>query len=255
METGVGRFEIAASLRLVRYHSTVRRRPSSSDTAGSKPSRRRALEMSACESRTSPARGSAYTGFTCAPTIARIVSNRAVERDAAAGRDVDHLAAGVRRLAGPQHAVDDVGDVGEVARLLAVAVDGRRPSVEQRRREQRDHARVGRRGILPRAEHVEVADADGLEAVEPGEHPQVLLAHQLLQRVGRQRIASACPRASAASACRRTPTTSRRRRGAGRRRRARRRARSACASTLARFEVSGSATDRGTDGIAAWCST
>jgi len=51
--------QAVASLRVLRYHSTVRRRPSSSDTAGSKPSRRRALEMSACESRTSPARASA----------------------------------------------------------------------------------------------------------------------------------------------------------------------------------------------------
>ena len=46
-------------------------------------------------------------------------------------------------------------------------------------------------GILPRAEHVEVADRDGLEAVEPGEHLQILLAHQLLQRVRRERIRSA----------------------------------------------------------------
>ena len=57
-----------------------------------------------------------------------------VERDASAGRDVDHFAGRVRRLARAQHAVDDVGDVGEVARLLAVAVDGRLAAVEQRRR-------------------------------------------------------------------------------------------------------------------------
>ena len=46
---------------------------------------------------------------------------------------------------GAQHAVDDVGDVGEVARLLAVAVDRRRPALEQRRREHRDDAGVRRR--------------------------------------------------------------------------------------------------------------
>ena len=55
-----------------------------------------------------------------------MTSQQLVERDAAAGRDVDHFAGRLRRLARAQHAVDDVGDVGEVARLLAVAVDDRR---------------------------------------------------------------------------------------------------------------------------------
>jgi hypothetical protein len=35
---------------------------------------------------------------------------------------------------GAQHAVHDVGHVGEVARLLAVAVDRRRPPLEERAR-------------------------------------------------------------------------------------------------------------------------
>ena len=53
-----------------------------------------------------------------------------IERDPAAGRDVDHFARSrSRRLARAQHAVDDVGDVGEVARLLAVAVDRRLAAV------------------------------------------------------------------------------------------------------------------------------
>ena len=46
----------------------------------------------------------------------------------------------------------------------------------------------GEPGILPRPEHVEVARRHRLEAVEPREHLAVLLAHQLLQRVRRQRI-------------------------------------------------------------------
>ena len=101
-----------------------------------------------------------------------------------------------RRLDGAEHAVHDVGDVGEVARLLAVAVDHRLPALEQRRGEQRDDARVRRPRILSRPEHVEVADGHRLEAVEAREHLAVLLGDQLLQRVGRQRRRSACPRAS-----------------------------------------------------------
>ena len=46
----------------------------------------------------------------------------------------------------------------------------------------------GDAGILPRAEDVEVADRDRLEAVERGEELQVLLPHQLLQRIRRERV-------------------------------------------------------------------
>ena len=107
--------------------------------------------------------------------------------------------AAVRRLARAQHAVDDVGDVGEVARLLAVAVDGRPAPGDERGRKQRDDAGVRRARILPRSEHVEVADDHRLEAVEPVEHLAVLGPHDFLQRVRRQRARPACLRAWAAS--------------------------------------------------------
>ena len=58
----------------------------------------------------------------------------------------------------------------------------------QRLDEQRDHARVRRAGILPRPKHVEIARRHRLESVEAREHLPVHLAHQLLQRVRRQRI-------------------------------------------------------------------
>ena len=110
-----------------------------------------------------------------------------VERDAGAGGHVDDAAAGTGGLTGAQHAVDDVGDVREVAALLAIAVDRWRPVLEERHGEQRNDAGVGRRRILPRTEDVEVPDRDGLEPVERREHLQVLLPHHLLQRIGRER--------------------------------------------------------------------
>ena len=69
-------------------------------------------------------------GSTCAPGSTAASSKRSFS-EIAAGGDVDHLAADAGRLGGAQHAVDDVGDVGEVARLLAVAVDGRALALEQ----------------------------------------------------------------------------------------------------------------------------
>src|SRR5688500_13645722 len=116
--------------------------------------------MSACESRTSPARASTNTGSTFAPVM-RVISSKGSsseirppvaavacagsaepriplragdalplfdelqQRDPPACRDVDYFPARVWRLARAQDAVDDVVDVGEVAGLPAVAADGR----------------------------------------------------------------------------------------------------------------------------------
>ncbi len=60
--------------------------------------------------------------------------------------------------------------------------------LEQRLGEDRNHAGVWRRWILPRAEDVEVPDRDRLEAVQRREQLHVLLAHQLLQRVRGERV-------------------------------------------------------------------
>ena len=46
----------------------------------------------------------------------------------------------------------------------------------------------GRARILPRPEHVEVADGHGFETVQPREQLHVLLADELLQRIRRQRV-------------------------------------------------------------------
>ena len=67
--------------------------------------------------------------------------------------------------AGPDVRVDDVVDVGEVAGLLAVAVDAS-GSPRRRRDEARDDRRILRDRVLARAEDVEVAQRHGLEAVD-----------------------------------------------------------------------------------------
>ena len=88
---------------------------------------------------------------------------RSFSDSAPADRDVVHLVhrRGVRRRRGREQVrLHDVVDVAEVARRLAVAVD-RRPARRAASRDPaRNHRRVRALRILPRAEHVEVAQPD-----------------------------------------------------------------------------------------------
>src|SRR3972149_508683 len=63
--------------------------------------------------------------------------------------DVEHLACD-GRLRGLQHRLNDILDENEVPRLSAVAVDRRRPSVEQAFDEQRDDGGGGGTDVLAR---------------------------------------------------------------------------------------------------------
>ena len=111
-----------------------------------------------------------------------------VQRDAAAAGDVDHVARRLRRVGREQVGAHGVGDEGEVAALLAVAVDARGLAAQARRREARHHGGVLALRILARSEHVEVAERDGLESVELVIEPAIDLARVLLERVRRARI-------------------------------------------------------------------
>ena len=75
----------------------------------------------------------------------------------------------------------------EVARLVAVAEDGHTLVGQRGGDEARDDGCVLGGRILARPEHVEVAQADRLEAIGAREHGAVMLAGQLSDRVGRQR--------------------------------------------------------------------
>jgi len=99
-------------------------------------------------------------------------AERGVERGAVADGYVVNLVArlGVCAGGGQKVGLHGVGDVAEVAAGFAVAVDVGRIALEQRRRPFGRHGGIGAFGVLPRAEDVEVAQANGGEAVAAGKH-------------------------------------------------------------------------------------
>ena len=102
-------------------------------------------------------------------------------------RDVDGLSDGGVAFSRETVRQHDVPDVREVPRLPAVPVDGQALARERRLDEPRDDRGVLRRWILPRSEHVEVAERDGGQPVHPGEDAAVLLGGQLRHGIGRHR--------------------------------------------------------------------
>ncbi len=110
-----------------------------------------------------------------------------VQRDPSAIAGVVNLAADVRRARGLEIQLGHVFHISEVARLLAIAENLRRRTRKRRFYEQREHARIGARRILPRPVHVEVAQRHRLQPEHAGKDVAVILAHQLLQGVRRFR--------------------------------------------------------------------
>src|SRR3989441_1108749 len=106
---------------------------------------------------------------------------------AASAADVEHLARHRGRLGRQYIRFDHVVDVSEVTRLGAVAVNLERPAGEPPQDEAGDHRSVLRLRVLPRAEHVEVAEPHRLDAVETGPDGRILLARRLGRRVRRDR--------------------------------------------------------------------
>src|ERR1017187_6154640 len=86
-------------------------------------------------------------------------SDEIQERDAAAAGDVEGLTECLFRcFTGEQVGVDDILDMGEIARLAAITKDGRRFVAQNGRDESRDDRRILRLWMLTRAEDVEVAE-------------------------------------------------------------------------------------------------
>ena len=157
--------------------------------------------MSAWQWRTSPARKSRWTAGSAgagdrAARPSRSSANRVVQRGAVADGDVVDLVARLGAFAGggQQVGLDGVGDVAEVAAGFAVAVDVDRLALEQRGSPLGDHGGVGAVGVLAGAEDVEVAQADGCEAVAAGEDVGVEFVDVLGDGVGAERLADACLR-------------------------------------------------------------
>ena len=209
----------------------------------------RAAETSAHESRMSPARGGWRFRSTGLPSMRPIVSATSFTLAGVppATLNARPLAPRRPRPRGSSRRLTFV-HVGEVARLLAVAVDRHRLAGGDRGDEERDHGRVLREGALPRAEDVEVAQHDGLEGlVDAAEGDAVALGRELRDAVGRDRVERRVLANVGSGGFARRPTMRRRRRrGARRSSRAASRTFSV-PSTLTAFEVSGSWTERGTE--------
>ncbi len=90
---------------------------------------------------------------------------------------------------GEQIGLDGVVDVAEIAAGFAVAVDEDGLALDHAGDPLRYDGCVGAIGVLARAKDVEVAQADGFEAIGAGEDVGVDLVDQLSDGVGRQRLA------------------------------------------------------------------
>jgi len=70
-----------------------------------------------------------------------------------------------RSFAGQQVGIDGIVDVGEVPALLAVAKHRGLLPAQHQGDELCQHARVGRRRILPRTKNIEVAQRHGFQSI------------------------------------------------------------------------------------------
>ena len=113
-----------------------------------------------------------------------------IERASVSGGDVENLSRGLRRgsFAGQQICLHRVVNVSEVAALLAVAEDRGLLATQHHGNELGEDTGIGRGGILPRAEDVEVAQGHGLKLVATIKRNQVMLAGQLGDGIGRNGI-------------------------------------------------------------------
>ena len=91
------------------------------------------------------------------------------------------------RFGGANQGVDGIGNIGEIARLLAVAKNYRLSFFQIHRAEFREHSGIRRSGILPRPEHVEITQRHVFQAITAPENLQIQFAHKLGNSVRRNR--------------------------------------------------------------------
>ena len=131
-----------------------------------------------------PARAASFTASISEPETARQRSQSSVTEVSLPGADVEHAALVAERT---ERRAGDVADVDVVARLAAVAEDPRLLASQSGAEEDRDDARLAVR-VLARPVDVSVAERDVVQAVQPVERPQVLLARELRGAVRRERL-------------------------------------------------------------------
>lgn len=86
--------------------------------------------------------------------------------------------------------LDHVVDIGIITGVAAVAIDHGAFVLHELHHEERYHRRVSAVGVLPAAEDIEVAQANGLGAIQIAEVRCVEFVDVLGNRVGRQRLAN-----------------------------------------------------------------
>ena len=106
-----------------------------------------------------------------------------------AGHVVDLVLVFVGGGGGEQVGLHGVVNEAEVTAGFAVAVDAHGVAFDHRRGPFWDHGGVGAVGVLAGAEHIEVAQADGLEPEGAGKHVGVEFVDVFGDRIGRQRVA------------------------------------------------------------------
>jgi len=129
--------------------------------------------------------------FEMGKSLAQVVTKEAeedIEARAVANRNIVDLIGGFRVFAGgsKQVCLDGVIDITEVAAGFAIAVDIHRLAVDHTGDPFRDDRCVGTVGVLPLAEDVEVAQADGLEPIGAGKNIGIKFIDQFGDRIGRE---------------------------------------------------------------------
>src|SRR5579871_6132607 len=108
-------------------------------------------------------------------------------RDLFAASDIEDLSGNTGGLACQTIGFHHVGDIGKVARLRSIPIEYRLSLLLQGRDKARNNRRILRIGILARAEHIEVAQADGLQVISMRKSATVLFSCQLTDRIRRAR--------------------------------------------------------------------
>ena len=141
-------------------------------------------ETSATEWRMSPGRSGSWRSRDGAAEDVAKDGDQAVEGDRGAGGDVVGADGRRRRGRRKEDRLDDVGNVDEVARLLAVAVEDRPLPGAEGVDEAGDGRGVGAARILAGTVDVEEAQGDGLETVRPPEDGAEVLTGEFRRSVG-----------------------------------------------------------------------
>ena len=132
--------------------------------------------MSASESRTSPSRGGSKMSGTEMPGDLHDHGCKFFQVDPFAVRHI------VRTLCialhGPEVCLHDIFYITEIPGLSAVTINYRRHVVQYPGNEIRDHGGIRGVRVLAGTKDIEIPEGNGLQTIDPGKDPEVLLAGQ-----------------------------------------------------------------------------